>query len=281
MKALTIDKVCVKLDPVKVDVSKYDHLRGIKFADTYPRGLAEIDILVRADHYYSIVDGRCIKGNAAYSSTAVGSCLGWILCGPIEKHTGTRTTAMLSTVSLDEVTSSLKQFWELESIGIADDQQAKWSPDEESALSQFKKSSKFDGERYEVALPWKENHPKLRHNYKQAVKRLVSTENQLKRNDERAAAYSEAIDQYIQHGYAEDVIDDSSEVEERVRHLPHHAVFRDDKSSTKTRIVFDASAHDTDEASLNDCVLPGPALQPNLVSVLFEMHVILLQLWLM
>ena len=59
---------------------------------------------------------------------------------------------------------------ELESIGIIDDQQAKWSLDEESALSQFKKSLKFDGERYEVALPWKENHPKLRDNYKQTVK---------------------------------------------------------------------------------------------------------------
>ena len=262
MEALTIDKVCVNLDPVKVDVSKYDHLRGIKFADTYPRGSAEIDILVGADHYHSIVDGRCIKGNAAHSPTAVGSCLGWILCGPIEKHTGTRTTTMLSTVSLDEVTSSLKQFWELESIGIIDDQHAKWSLDEESAFSQFKKSLKFDGERYEVALPWKENHPKLRDNYKQAVKRLVSTENQLKRNDERAAAYSEAINQYIQDGYAKEVISDSSEVEKRVRYLPHHAVFREDKSSTK--------AHDTDEASLNDCVLPGPALQPNLVSVLLR-----------
>ena len=51
MEALTIDKVCVNLDPVKVDVSKYDHLRGTTFADTYPRGPAEIDILVGADHY--------------------------------------------------------------------------------------------------------------------------------------------------------------------------------------------------------------------------------------
>ena len=49
MEALTIDKVCVNLDPVKVDVSKYDHLRGITFAETYPRGPAEKDILVGAD----------------------------------------------------------------------------------------------------------------------------------------------------------------------------------------------------------------------------------------
>ena len=123
MESLTIDKVCVNLDPVKVDVSKYDYLRAITFADTCPRGPAEIEILIGADHYYSIVDGRCIKRNAAYS-----------LCGPIEKHTGTRATTMLSTVSLNEVTSSLKQFWELESIGVVDNQQAKLSPDEESAL---------------------------------------------------------------------------------------------------------------------------------------------------
>ena len=44
----------------------------------------------------------------------------------------------------------------------------------------------------------------------------------------------------------------------KVRYLPHHAVYREDKASTKTRIVFDGSRHDGNEVSLNDCVLPGP-----------------------
>ena len=57
---------------------------------------------------------------------------------------------------------------------------------------------------------------------------------------------------------------------EKVRCLPHHAVYHEDKASTKTRIVFDGSCHDGNEVSLNDCVLPGPALQPNLVSVLLH-----------
>ena len=56
----------------------------------------------------------------------------------------------------------------------------------------------------------------------------------------------------------------------KVRYLPHHAVYCGDKASTKTRIVFDGSCHDGNEVSLNDCVLPGPALQPNLVSVLLR-----------
>ena len=40
------------------------------------------------------------------------------------------------------------------------------------------------------------------------------------------------------------------------------------KTTTTSRIVFDASAQEGDGVSLNDCVLPGPALQPNLASVL-------------
>ena len=61
---------------------------------------------------------------------------------------------------------------------------------------------------------------------------------------------------------------------EKVRCLPHHAVYREDKASKKTRIVFNGSCHDGNEVSLNDCVLPGPALQKNLVSVLlrFQSH---------
>ena len=65
---------------------------------------------------------------------------------------------------------------------------------------------------------------------------------------------------------------------EKVRYLPHHAVYRDDKSTTKTRIVCDASASEGDDVLLNDCILQGPALQPNLVSVFirFRMHYVAL-----
>ena len=47
-------------------------------------------------------------------------------------------------------------------------------------------------------------------------------------------------------------------------------MFRDDKTTTTCRIVFDASAQEGDGVSLHDCVLPGPALQPNLASVLIR-----------
>ena len=98
----------------------------------------------------------------------------------------------------------------------------------------------------------------------------------MKKNEDKASSYSQAINQYIQDGYSEEVkVNSDNKKPEKVRYLLHHAVYHEDKaSSTKTRIVFDGSCHDGNEVSLNDCVLPDPALQPNLVSVLlhFQSH---------
>lgn len=57
-------------------------------------------------------------------------------------------------------------------------------------------------------------------------------------------------------------------------YLPHHAVMREDKVTTKLRVMFDASSHEEGSPSLNDCLLTGPNLNPDLMSVLikFRLH---------
>ncbi|XP_059045792.1 uncharacterized protein LOC131841489 [Achroia grisella] len=47
-------------------------------------------------------------------------------------------------------------------------------------------------------------------------------------------------------------------------YLPHHAVVREDKSTTKTRVVFDASCKNENGISLNDTLLVGPTIQGEL-----------------
>lgn len=104
---------------------------------------------------------------------------------------------------------------------------------------------------------------------------MIVVENRLKGDDTKAQEYKKAISQYVKEGFAEEVTpDDNSENCEKITYLPHHAVYREDKSTTKTRIVFDDSASEGDGVSLNDCILQGPALQSNLVSVVirFRMH---------
>ena len=54
-----------------------------------------------------------------------------------------------------------------------------------------------------------------------------------------------------------------------VYYIPHHAVIRQDKSTTKLRIVYDASAK-SDGASLNDCLHAGPALTQSIFDIMLR-----------
>jgi hypothetical protein len=57
--------------------------------------------------------------------------------------------------------------------------------------------------------------------------------------------------------------------------LPHHAVFKESSTTTKTRVVFDASAKRTTGVSLNDVLMVGPKIQQDLISIVlrFRMHI--------
>ena len=53
----------------------------------------------------------------------------------------------------------------------------------------------------------------------------------------------------------------------KIHYLPHHAVVREDKTTTKVRIVFKRSAKlDSEELSINECL----ERRPNLVLSLFD-----------
>ena len=56
-----------------------------------------------------------------------------------------------------------------------------------------------------------------------------------------------------------------------VHYLPHHAVVRQDRETTKIRVVYDGSARDKNEShSLNDCLLTGPNYVPMLFDILLR-----------
>ena len=55
-------------------------------------------------------------------------------------------------------------------------------------------------------------------------------------------------------------------------YLPHHAVFKHDSTTTKTRVVFNAPASMEPGVSLNDLVNPGPSLLPDLAGLLLRLR---------
>ena len=166
----------------------------------------------------------------------------------------------------------LRQFWEIENPSTSHDLPV-LNPDEQCALEQVEKSLKYLDERYQVALPWKENAPDLPDNYDMALRRLCNTEKRLLKYPEIAAAYSENTTQYLEKGYIRK-IDPTEEKPARRWYLPHFPVVRLDRTTTKTRIVFDASAK-FGGISLNDVIYQGPKLQRDLNDVLLRFTLLL------
>ena len=100
-----------------------------------------------------------------------------------------------------------------------------------------------------------------------ALRRLENTEKKLLRSPQIATAYCDIINQYEEKGYVKKVGDEERNKTKWL--LPHFPVIRPEKETTKTRIVFDASAKCQD-VSLNDVIHQGPKLQQDLFDVLLR-----------
>lgn len=83
-------------------------------------------------------------------------------------------------------------------------------------------------------------------NRAKAKERLVSLEKRLLKTPEVAERYEEVMNANIEKGYAKKV-DSQSQVAGPAWYLPHFPVIREDKQTTKVRIVFDSAARDFPE----------------------------------
>ena len=72
------------------------------------------------------------------------------------------------------------------------------------------------------------------------------------------------FDEYLKLGIIEEVQPQGDTG--RVVYLQHKEVVNEDRSATKLRIVFDASAKYKDSMSLNDVLYKGPCLNADLYS---------------
>ena len=145
--------------------------------------------------------------------------------------------------SLDD---QLRAFWELEALGIQDKEKTLY--DEFTGVVQFK-----DG-RYQVPLPWREFHDPLPDNYQLSVTRLHGLICRLQQDEEE---YDGIIRGQLENGIIEAIPADEIS-SKTVHYLPHHAIVRRDKATTKVQVVYDASAKGSGGVSLNDCLLKGP-----------------------
>jgi len=106
-----------------------------------------------------------------------------------------------------------------------------------------------------------------------ACRRFFSLEKRLSQNNELRSKYITFLQEYEALGHMSQ-IKNVDAVHTNCYYLPHHAVLKAESLTTKTRVVFDASAKTTSGKSLNDVLMNGGVIQDDLVSILlrFRMH---------
>ena len=140
---------------------------------------------------------------------------------------------------------------------------------EKSVYDEFEKEIVYKGNRYEISLPWKQSHPPLPDNYELALRRLNGLLQRLRQTPDILNQYDSVIKDQLKGGIIEVV--DQSEVTQssQVHYLPHHAVLREDKATTKLCIVYDASARTTGPA-LNDCLYTEPKFGQSILEIILR-----------
>ena len=244
---------------------RYMHLRELDLADSSTvRCSREPDILVGADQYWDILTGETRRG--VEGPVASYSKLGWVLSGPFSYTAsmsllvthclaiGARSVG--ETVALDK---QLREFWELESLGILER--------EEVVYEQFHKNVQFLNGRYQVSLPWRDSVLAIPDNHHLSLRRLQGLLRRLRGSPSILKEYDGIIRDQLERGIVE-VVDDPAQMDGgRLHYLPHHAVIRHEKETTKLRVVFDASARGEGQ-SLNDCLHVGPKFHQKIFEIL-------------
>lgn len=234
----------------------YEHLVDLDFADdSSVQCGSQVDLLIGNDFYWMFFTGGIRLGESG--PVAMESKLGWILSDPVPREdmssvsTRLETNIVTSNRSDDSMVEQVKQFWELESIGIL--------PNEGTVNDKFLEYIHQVERRFEVNLPWREHHRLSPDNYKVAINRLNSALKRLKKTPELFKKYNHIIEEQSERDIVSDVDLNAPVAVGKLDYLPHHPINRANKDTTKVRIVYDASCKSTGP-SLNDCLHSGPSL---------------------
>ena len=269
MEVLCKPFICLPItnQPVKYAENNFEFLKDLNLADSGT--VEEIDMFIGSNFYWSLATGKVKMGKTG-EPVAIKTKFGWVLYEPLnEKASQVQVTVVNETkthvlnlcfeptkisdpTKTESLEIDLKKLWDQETLDII---QKKLSMHDH-----FIKSIHLNNERRcETNLPFKENLPVLYDHFDLCKNRLEQLFKKLENDTELLKKYNDVFSEQLKQGIIEEAPKDFKVGE--CQYLSHHAVFREDKSTSKIRIVFDTSAK-IESPSLNDCVCKGPQLTP-------------------
>ena len=248
------------------------HIKPLKLADPYFDQPGQVDLLLGEDVLPDILLPEEVKG-APGTVKAWNTVFGWALRGPFVPDKSTTSAAVpdyVATCIAEQASDELMvKFWKSEEPPAP---QQILTPEEEQVEEHYQSTHSYNPQkkRYVVTLPKKQNPPQLGDSRRQALVRYKANERSLQ-NKGTFDAFQAVVKEYFTLGHARIVTpSELSSSASDCYYLPMHGVTKESSSTTKLRVVFDASAKTTSGYSLNDTLSVGPTLHPTLDRILLK-----------
>ncbi|XP_018363692.1 PREDICTED: uncharacterized protein LOC108761581 [Trachymyrmex cornetzi] len=270
LKCTVVDQITSKIPESRIDISRLklpDSISISQLADPMFNVPQEIDLLLGATVFWNVLQRERIQLNNE-QSVFQNTKLGWILGGSFTPSQ-VSATKICCLVTNDNLSKQLERFWELEKCDL----HRTLTIEEAKCEKHFESTTNRDRDgRFVVSLPLKGKIQDLGESEHNAMKRQKSIERRFTKNSVFQQRYVDFMREYQRMEHMELVPENGNHGV--VNYLPHHAVTREESTTTKLRVVFDASCKTSSGQSLNDLLMVGPKIQQELMEILirFQQH---------
>ncbi|XP_046743020.1 uncharacterized protein LOC124409453 [Diprion similis] len=268
LDCLIIEKITQSLPANQLDIDELKIPDGITLADPDFDKPATVDLLIGAEIFFELLCIGKIK-LAEDQPTWQKTVLGWIVSGKFMMRDREKKSTFCHLAVNDELNAGLSRFWQIEHH----ERQNTRTPEERFCEAQFSQTYKRNAEgRFIVTLPTRDEQlQKLGDSRETALQRFKMLERKFERKPQLKAEYSAFIHEYSTLQHMRELSEDSVTCDIRPHfYLPHHCVIKETSTTTRLRVVFDASSKTTSGISLNDALMVGPVIQQDLFSTLLR-----------
>lgn len=267
VKAYVLKRISTILPSKQITIN-WPQLQTLQLADPVYYKPGNIDMLLGADIFGKIIEEGLVK--ISNGLVAQKTSLGWILSGQNENKVISNQHNVITlhiTRMVAEDNDMLRRFWEIDAESYK--KRKLLTKEEERCEEIYTNTTVRDKSgRYTVHLPLKQSIGETVElcgdTKQQAIARFEQLERKLQRNQKLRLEYTKVINEYKEMGHMKRTEEQEGK---HAIYLPHHAVIREDKDTSKVRVVYDGSAKGTHGHSLNTCMMVGPVLQPDLRSL--------------
>ncbi|XP_055543002.1 uncharacterized protein LOC129728580 [Wyeomyia smithii] len=266
MDFLVLPKLTSKLPTATVQTMGWVIPQEIELADPSFFVSNSVDIILGIQSFFGFFRTGKAMSLGEGLPRLTESVFGWIVSG--EAATLTNSTQITCNIAIsDKLEEMMERFWSCEEVGDTHN----YSPEESRCEEHFSTTVHrgSDG-RYTVSLPKNEDIlARLGESKDIALKRFIGLERRLSRDENLRKQYHEFISEYLELDHMRKIVDDGTPGIKRC-FLPHHPVVKEESTTTKLRVVFDASCRTSTGISVNEALLVGPVIQQDLRSIVLR-----------